>query len=140
MRRGEGEVPVNVFPCFVIMSTNNLVYFNSRDELLRVDMLKVVYIEASANMTEIVTVNKLKACVSMNLVAMEHFLEKQRGDLASVFVRIGKRYIVNLNYIYRINLRAQVLVLSDNDHFVFHLNISKEALKKLRELMLQIKK
>ncbi|MBR1838289.1 MAG: LytTR family transcriptional regulator [Bacteroidaceae bacterium] len=122
------------------MPSSNLVYFNSRDELLRVDLTKVVYIEASANITELTTVNKLKALVSMNLGAMEHFLEKQKGDLARSFVRIGKRYIVNLNYIYRINIRNQSLVLSDNDHFVFQLSISKEALKKLRELMLQIKK
>ncbi len=122
------------------MPSSNLVYFNSRDELLRVDLTKVVYFEASANITEIVTVNKLKALVSMNLASMEQFLGKQTGELARSFVRIGKRFIVNINYIYRINLRNQNLVLSDNDHFVFQLSISKEALKKLRDLMIQIKK
>ncbi len=121
------------------MATSNLVYFNARDELLRVDMMKVVYIEAAGNFTEVVTVNKLKATVSMNLVAMEEFLEKQTGEMKRMFVRIGRRYIVNLNYIYRINLRNQRLVLSDYDHFVFQLEIGKEALKKLRDLMVQVK-
>ncbi|MBQ7634798.1 MAG: LytTR family transcriptional regulator [Bacteroidaceae bacterium] len=122
------------------MPSTNLVYFNGRDELLRVDLAKVVYIEAAANFTEVVTVNKLKATVSMNLAAMEQFLAKQTGEMAQRFVRIGKRYIVNLEYIYRINLRNQSLLLSDNDHFVFQLSISKEALKRLRELMLQVKR
>ncbi len=122
------------------MSSTNLVYFNGRDEMLRVDLAKVVYIEAAANFTEVVTVNKLKATVSMNLAAMEQFLAQQKGEMARRFVRIGKRFIVNLEYIYRINLRNQKLMLSDYDHFVFQLDISKEALKRLRELMLQMKR
>ncbi|MBP3228534.1 MAG: LytTR family transcriptional regulator [Bacteroidaceae bacterium] len=123
-----------------MMTNSNLVYFNSRDELLRIDLSNVVYIEADGNITEVVCANKLKAPVSMNLAAMEQFLSKQTGELARSFVRIGKRYIVNLTTIYRINLRLQKLTLSDNDRFVYQLDISKEALKKLRELMLELRK
>ena len=48
--------------------------------------------------------------------------------------RVGKRHIVNLTYVYQISVLRQKLVLSDGEVFAYQLNISKEALKKLKEL------
>ena len=52
-------------------------------------------------------------------------------------MRIGKRFIINMRYVYQINVLKQQLILSDYDHFAFQLSISKEALRKVKELMLQ---
>ena len=41
-----------------------------------------------------------------------------------------------MRYVYQINVLKQQLVLSDYDHFAFQVNISKEALRKMKELML----
>lgn len=115
------------------------IFFNSRDELQRIDVSKIVYFEASGNYTDIVMVNKLKASVCMNLGEMEKALAEQIGDKSYSFMRIGKRFIINMQYVYSINVLKQQLILSDYDHFAFQVNISKEALKKMKELMLVTK-
>jgi DNA-binding LytR/AlgR family response regulator len=90
-----------------------LIFFNSRDQLLRLDTQKIVYFEADGNLTYIVLANKLKATVSMNLSKMEEFLALQYKDKARLFMRIGKRFIINMNYIYSIQVARQKLILSD---------------------------
>ena len=115
------------------------VLFNSRDELLRIDVQKIVYFEADGNYTNIMTVNKLKGTVCMNLGEMERNLASQLGDSANIFMRIGKRFIVNLNYIYQVNTLKQHLILSDYDHFAFQITISKEALRKVKDLIIDMK-
>lgn len=112
------------------------IFFNSRDELQRIDVSKVVYFEADGNYTDIVMVNKLRASICMNLGEMEKALATQIGDEAKHFMRIGKRFIINMQYVYSINVLKQQLILSDYDHFAFQVSISKEALKKMKELMI----
>ncbi len=115
---------------------SHLLYFNTRDELIRLDISKIVYFEADGNYTNIMTVNKLKASVCMNLGEMERNHAEQLGENATIFMRIGKRFIINMNYIYQIHVLKQHLILSDYDHFAFQITISKEALKKVKELVL----
>ena len=112
------------------------IFFNSRDELQRIDVSKIVYFEADGNYTDIVMVNKLRASICMNLGEMEKAIAAQIGDDAKIFMRIGKRFIINMRYVYQINVLRHQLVLSDYDHFAFQVNISKEALRKMKEQML----
>lgn len=113
------------------------LFFNSRDELQRIEVSKIVYFEADGNYTDIVMVNKLRASILMNLGEMEKTLAAQLGTEAQIFMRIGKRFIINLRYVYSINVLKQQLILSDYDHFAFQVTISKEALKNMKELMLR---
>lgn len=113
------------------------IFFNSRDELQRIEVSKIVYFEADGNYTDIVMVNKLRASILMNLGEMEKALAAQLGSEAHQFMRIGKRFIINMQYVYSINVLKQQLILSDYDHFAFQITISKEALKSMKELMLR---
>lgn len=115
------------------MKTNYL-HLNSRDEFLRIDISKIAYFEADGNYTNIVLVNKLKGVVCMNLANMQEVLTKSLGENARIFARIGKKYIINHKFIYQINPLHQRLILSDGENFAFQLQISKDALKKLKEL------
>jgi DNA-binding LytR/AlgR family response regulator len=54
-------------------------------------------------------------------------------------MRVGKRFIVNLDYIYSVNMAKQCLILSDMEHFAYQLPISKEALRQMKELMIKVK-
>lgn len=112
------------------------LYINTRDELLRFDCSKIVYMEGDGNYTNIVLVNKLKASVCMNLSDMQRLISVSLKERASMFARIGKRFIVNLNYIYHINVLRQSLTVTDGVHFAFQLGISKEALKQLKQVMI----
>ena len=113
-----------------------LLIFNSRDELLRMDVENIVYFEANGNYTIVMSVNKLKACVGLNLSKTEEALNRQLGEQAQRFMRVGKRFIVNLNFVYSINVAKQHLILSDMSNFAFQLPISKDALRMMKELMI----
>lgn len=122
------------------MTTDKVyVFFNSRDELQRIDISKIVYFEADGNYTNIMMINKLRATIGMNLGEMEKSLAAQLGDDAKIFMRIGRGFIINLNYIYSINVLKQQLILSDYDHFAFQLGVSKDALRKMKDLVLLTK-
>lgn len=113
--------------------------FVSRDELLRIEVSKIVYFEADGNYTNIVTCNKIKSTVCMNLGQMQHLLSQRLSEDSSTFARIGKRYIVNLNYVYKINSLKRTLALTDFSNFLFLLEVSKDALRNLKEKMIENK-
>lgn len=115
------------------------LYFNSRDKLIRIDIEKIVYFEGDGNYTYLVTANKNKVCLSINLAHTEEALASQLGEKAKRYLRIGKRFIVNMSYIYQVDIQKQVLILSDCDHFLFQLPVSKEALKTVKDLVIKAK-
>lgn len=113
----------------------NYIYFNSRDELIRLRVSDIAYFEGDGNYTNIVAINNLCTAICMQIGEMEKSLAEQLGEDASVFIRIGKRFIVNSELIYQLNIPKQTLMLSDFGHFSVKLNVSKEALKNLKTLM-----
>lgn len=115
------------------------VYFNSRDKLIRLDIRKIVYFEGDGNYTYIVTANKQKVCLTLNLSHTEEAIAQQLGERARHFMRVGKRFIINMDFIYQVDVQKQVLLLSDYERFLFQLPISKEALKAVKDLVIQAK-
>ena len=113
----------------------NHVYFNSRDILLRVDLSSVVYFEADGNYTKFVSINGRSDMVGINLSRMEELLARRASHATTTFVRVGKRYILNTNYVYCINTLKQELVLSDQHSFCHTISISKVALKALKDII-----
>ena len=113
---------------------NIYLHLNSRDELLRIDISKIVYFEADGNYTNIVLANQLKGVVCMNLSHMQQVLSERLKEQATIFVRVGKRHIINHTYVYQINVLRQKLTLSDGKNFAFNLDVSKDALKQLKDL------
>lgn len=113
---------------------NLYLHLNSRDEFLRIDVSKIVYFESDGNYTNIILANQLKGVVCMNLGHMQEVLSKSLKENASIFARVGKKHIINHTYVYQINVLRQKLVLSDGASFAYQLDVSKEALKKLKEL------
>lgn len=120
--------------------TSDYLYINTRDELLRLDCSKIVYMEGDGNYTYIVLASKLKTAVCMNLSEMQHLISQTLKQRAAIFLRIGKRHIVNTRYIYRINPLQQILTVTDGNSFSFQLHISKEALRQLKEMILSTAK
>jgi DNA-binding LytR/AlgR family response regulator len=111
------------------------VYFKSRDELLRVDLTSIIYFEADGNYTKFVSANGLTSMVFISLGSLENLLSLRYKDTPGRFARVGKSYIVNLNYIYRINTLKQELIMSDQRTFTQTISMSKIALKNLKELL-----
>ena len=113
---------------------NAYLQFNSRDEFQRIDISKIVFFESEGNYTNIVTVNKLKSVVCMNLMTMQKLLSDNLKSDAKIFARVGKKHIINHSYVFRISISKQELILSDGCSFAFKLNLSKNALKALKEI------
>jgi len=116
------------------MNKTKYLYLNSRDEFFRVDISKIVYFESDGNYTNIILNNKMKGTVCMNLAQMQSFLSESLKDAAGVFARVGKRHIINLTFVYQIAILRQKLTLSDGEKFEYQISVSKDALKKLRDM------
>ena len=114
----------------------NILYFNTRDEMLRVDLRKVLYFKADRNYTDVYFVNGVHVTLPTGLMSIEQMLEndKLRGRTMP-FVRLGRSLIVNISYILHINVLKQELTLSDMSMpGCQRITVAKEALRKLREL------
>lgn len=115
----------------------NTLLFNTRDELTRIQLDRVMYFESDANYTNVMFANGAHATLLTSLVKLEDLISQILLDRCSVFVRIGKKYIVNSDYIFQINVLKQRLILSDlKSTYIARLEVSKEALKKLKALFL----
>ena len=113
---------------------NVCLYLDSRNELLRINIDKIVYFEADGNHTNIVLANQTKGMVRMNLAQTQKALSEHLREQANIFAQMGKKHIINLTYISQIHVLRQKLALSDGERFAFSLDITKEALKKLKGL------
>lgn len=111
------------------------LFFNTRDEMIKVKLDRVAYFEADSNYCHVVFINGAKATLLTSLVNIETLLaERFIGD-NPMFIRIGKRYIVSKQYIFQINTQRQKLILSDFITLgVLEISVSKEALKNLKQL------
>jgi hypothetical protein len=69
---------------------------------------------------------------------MEQLLADKLGDRRAMFVRVGKRHIVNMNFLYSITPAKQRLVLSDLNSFAYGIEVSKEALAKMKQLVVRM--
>lgn len=115
------------------MSAKYLIFY-SRDEMVRINPQNIAYFEADGNYVNIIQFNKLKAQVACSLAKIEQMIETCYDTPYPVFCRLGKRYIININYVYKINQIKQQLILSDGQTFAFQLRVSQGALKNLKEM------
>lgn len=111
------------------------LHFNSRDEFHRIDISKIVYFQSDGNYTNIMLTNKVKVVIGISLTKLEQYLSDTLKEKASCFVRVGKCFIININYILSINALGQSMILTDYSQFSYKVSISKDALKKLKDVM-----
>lgn len=111
------------------------IVFNRRNELLRIPLLKAMFYEAYGNYSYAVFPNKQKVMLPVGLAQVEQLIADHATTKDPIFLRIGKRFIVNTEMIVQVNLGSQRLVLSDFDHpDNFSLPVNKEALKEIKRL------
>ena len=117
------------------MNTQPYIHFDSRDTFFRIALSQIVHFSADKNYTLLQLTNGQKLMFTFSLQKMERYLAEKLNDDAKIFARIGKTYIINLNYVYRIDSVKQKLHLFDTlTQKTFVLDVSKEALKNLRKL------
>lgn len=124
------------------MAITTPIIFNTRDELIKVDIEKMVYAMAEDNYVHLFFRNGQSVMVTTTLQSLEQLiLSVIAKNKKGVYTRIGRKYIVNNSYIMQINTLKQQLVLSDMDVIKpITLNVSKEALKVLKSTITENKK
>ncbi len=104
----------------------------NRNEMVRVSPERIAYIISDGNYSSMVLTNGEKYVFSFNLATFERIIERQLADETRLF-RLGKRLIINGEYIYYINIAKQQIILSGSGFpMKFILNASKIALRMLK--------
>lgn len=116
---------------------DDVIVMYTRDELMRLDVDKIVYFEAEGNYTRIVSKNDFRVLIPGGLTKTEDELTRQLGGRGKMFLRVGKRHIINTRYIKSINIANQSLILTDLDKFAFKISVSKDALRTVKELIIR---
>ncbi len=101
-------------------------------ELLRIPSHRLVYISADGNYSEVVTQDNRKRIVSYQLGQIEDMIGDQLGDEGSNFIRLGRGLIINLDFVYWVDVTKQELILSDCAGCYHELTASREVLVKLK--------
>jgi len=109
----------------------------TRDELLRIKINDILYLEADRNYTKLLLTEGIQFTFAINLGKIEEMLESQIRDAKSMLIRVGKSYIINKHYILQINLPRQKLLLLPPIGKPRELIVPKEPLKILKETLEQ---
>lgn len=114
--------------------TNLDIYFNTRDELIKVRLDDVLYVTSDGNY---ITLNFKSSRTVTLLASLQNFIQitEHMHDLR--FARIGKSHVVNVAYVSQINtLRRTIVLVDDNVNERVELVVSKEAIRTLKAAML----
>lgn len=101
-------------------------------EMLCVPVERLVYVSSDGNYSTVVTQDNRRQTVSYQLGQIEDIIDEQLGDAGSRFTRVGRGLIVNVDFVYFIDISKQRLVLSDCLNCHHELTASREVLIKLK--------
>ena len=111
---------------------DKVIVISRGTELLRVPASRVVYISADGNYSNVITQDNRKCLVSYQLGQIEDFIGDQLGDEGNHFIRLGRGLIINLEFVYWVDVAKQALILSDCNSCYHELTASREVLVKLK--------
>ena len=114
------------------MANTHLIISNST-ELVRIAANRIICIKAEGNYCDIYQLGNIKKTVTLQLGQIQDKLIEQLPEYVNDFARVGKSLIVNINYVYNINLTTQKLVLMYDKASSYEDKASREALKDLKE-------
>jgi len=113
----------------------SILMIQTRDELIKVDLTHVAYVESEGNYCRLAFINGVTSMVLISMSKFETLVEKM---MPSSFCRIGKRHIVNKRMFFSLNIPKQQIVLTDLiSSKVFILNASKDAIKQFKEQLIE---
>ena len=109
-------------------------------EYLRIPPDKLMYVSSEGNYSNVVTMDGRSVLVSMQLGQIESLIGDHFGDDGCNFLRLGRSLIINVDYVFFIDITKQKLVLSDCTGNSHELMASREVLIKLRAYVESLEK
>lgn len=110
----------------------NYIVISKGTELYRIPGSRLVYVSAEGNYSNIVTQDNRSCLVSLQLGQIEDLIAEQLGDSGNNFIRLGRGLIINLDFVHKIDITKQELILSDCIGCHHELSASREVLIKLK--------
>lgn len=104
-------------------------------EFLRIQAEHLVYISSDGNYSNVVTRDGKSALASYQLGKIEDLIADQLGEIGGQFIRLGRGLIINIEFVYKIDISTQELILSDCNGCYHVLSASREVLIKLKAYM-----
>ena len=104
-------------------------------EVFNLSPEKMVYCMADGNYTNVHMEDGTEFLLSSQLGQLEHTIHEQLSYTQHSFVRVGKSLIINTERIEHINVQKQVLMMESGYGDKVVLSASREALKKLMNLL-----
>lgn len=101
-------------------------------EMLSVPVERLVYVASEGNYSKVVTQDNRHRIVSFQLGQIEDLINERIGDAASRFTRLGRCLIVNMDFVYFIDISKQTLILSDCLSYYEELSAPREPLIQLK--------
>lgn len=108
---------------------------SSYDDLYLIDLSNVVYFMADDHYTHVYYSSKTHFLVPFGLSKIEERLIEQQSVEGKNFMRLGRKYIVDLRRVFHISVSKQQLFLFDDTGTNFLLQVSKPVLRGLHELL-----
>ena len=113
------------------------IFSNSGTELLKVRPEDIVYIEADGNYCRMYLRGGFEQQLWFNRQRFISIISKQLRDEKPTFIVVGRSYIINLAYIFRINpVQSELILFDSSKPEQISLHASQEALNKLKKEIL----
>lgn len=106
------------------------LYLGGHDEMYVINLEMVMYFQADDHYSHVFYASGSAFMVSFGLSQIESFIAKQHPD-QSCFLRLGRKYIVNMSFLFHINTIKQVVLLTDMNGTSHSLHIAKPVLRDL---------
>jgi DNA-binding LytR/AlgR family response regulator len=114
-----------------------LIFSNSGTELLKVRPEDIIYIEADGNYCRMHLRGGFEQQLWFNRQRFISIISKQLRDEKPTFIVVGRSYIINLAYIFRINpVQSELTLFDSSKPEQISLHASQEALNKLKKEIL----
>ncbi len=108
------------------------LYFNTRDEMTCIETDYVALVKADGNYSRVVYINGREINITFGISKMETIL-KENNDKRNKFVKVGRSYILNHFYVFKIEPLKQTMILSDGDKNNIKVTLPKQTLKAYKD-------
>ena len=114
-----------------------LLIHNGGTELIKVRSSDIIYIEAEGNYCCMYLAGGFKQQLWFNRQRFISIISRQLRDEKPTFIVVGRSYIINLAYIFRINpVQSELILFDSSKPEQISLHASQEALNKLKKEIL----
>lgn len=108
------------------------LYFSTRDDLVCIDSDLVAVVKADGNYSKVFYMTGFQTHLNCGITKLEEML-KASSSSKTRFIRLGRSYIVNHAYFFKIEVLKQTLYLFDGHKESLKVPMSRQTLKIYKE-------